>query len=102
MDGRSGGLQGGVTHMNTTRDNDDSRRSFLKKAAYTAPLILTLKADPACASYGFGKPADEKPVKRRSRGKRKSLGKTNRRGVTTASAMDSIRRLRAIPVSTTG
>ncbi len=44
------------THMDTTRDNDDSRRSFLKKAAYTAPLILTLKAEPAFASYGSGKP----------------------------------------------
>jgi hypothetical protein len=91
-----------VTHIDTARERDDSRRSFLKKAAYTAPLILTLKADLACASYGSGKPVDEKPVKRRSRGKRNSLGKRNRRRVTTASAMDSIRRLRAIPVSTTG
>jgi hypothetical protein len=40
--------------MDTTRELDDSRRSFLKKAAYTAPLILTLKADPAFASYGSG------------------------------------------------
>ena len=55
-------FRGGVTHMDTTREQDDSRRSFLKKAAYTAPLILTLKADPAFASYGSGKPVDEKPV----------------------------------------
>jgi hypothetical protein len=44
------------THMDTGHERDDSRRSFLKKAAYTAPLILTLKADPAFASYGSGKP----------------------------------------------
>jgi hypothetical protein len=49
--------------MNMTPERDDSRRSFLKKAAYTAPLILTLKADPAFASYGSGKPAEEKPAK---------------------------------------
>jgi hypothetical protein len=49
--------------MDTEHKHDDSRRSFLKKAAYTAPLILTLKADPAFASYGSGKPVDEKPAK---------------------------------------
>ena len=41
------------------REHDDSRRSFIKKAAYTAPLILSLKADPAFASYGSGKPVNE-------------------------------------------
>jgi hypothetical protein len=49
--------------MNTEHEHEDSRRSFLKKAAYTAPVILTLKADPAFASYGSGKPSGEEPVK---------------------------------------
>jgi hypothetical protein len=41
--------------MDTEREHDESRRSFIKKAAYTAPLILTLKAEPAFASHGSGK-----------------------------------------------
>jgi hypothetical protein len=41
--------------MDTEREHDESRRSFIKKAAYTAPLILTLRAEPAFASYGSGK-----------------------------------------------
>ena len=49
--------------MDTEREHDESRRSFLKKAAYTAPVILSLKADPAFASYGSGKPVKEHPVK---------------------------------------
>jgi hypothetical protein len=61
--------------MDTTREQDDSRRSFLKKAAYTAPLILTLKADPAFASYGSGKPVDEKPVKTEKPWKEEKPGK---------------------------
>jgi hypothetical protein len=38
------------------RVNDPSRRRFVKAAAYTAPVILTLKAEPAFASYGSGAP----------------------------------------------
>ena len=34
---------------------DTSRRAFVKKAAYVAPLILTLKAAPAVAKPGSGK-----------------------------------------------
>ena len=50
--------------MDAEREHDESRRSFIKKAAYTAPVILSLKADPAFASYGSGKPVtEEKPVK---------------------------------------
>ena len=49
--------------MNTAHEHEDSRRSFLKKAAYIAPMILTLKADPAFASYGSGKPVEEEPAK---------------------------------------
>jgi hypothetical protein len=37
-------------------NDSESRRSFVKKVAYVAPLVLTLKADPAFASYGSGKP----------------------------------------------
>jgi hypothetical protein len=34
---------------------DSSRRAFVKKAAYVAPLILTLKAAPALAKPGSDK-----------------------------------------------
>jgi hypothetical protein len=34
---------------------DTSRRAFVKKAAYVAPLILTLKAVPALAKPGSEK-----------------------------------------------
>ena len=33
----------------------ESRRDFLKKGAYAAPVILTLKAVPAFANSGSGK-----------------------------------------------
>jgi len=32
--------------------NDQSRRDFVKKAAYVTPAILTLQAAPAYAKYG--------------------------------------------------
>jgi hypothetical protein len=32
--------------------DDDSRRTFVKRAVYVAPAILTLKAASAYASYG--------------------------------------------------
>jgi hypothetical protein len=35
-------------------NDEQSRRAFLKTAAYAAPLILSLKAEPAFASYGSG------------------------------------------------
>ena len=35
--------------------DEQSRRSFLKTATYVAPVILTLKAEPAFAKYGSGK-----------------------------------------------
>ncbi len=38
--------------MNTA---EASRRAFVKKAAYVAPLILTLNAAPAFAKHGSGK-----------------------------------------------
>ena len=36
------------------KDHGEARRTFLKKAAYVTPAILTLKAVPAFASYGSG------------------------------------------------
>lgn len=45
-----------------TRVNDPSRRSFVRKAVYAAPLILTLKAVPSFASSGSGQgPTPESP-----------------------------------------
>jgi hypothetical protein len=35
-------------------DNEQTRRSFIKTAAYVAPAILTLKAAPAFAAVGSG------------------------------------------------
>jgi hypothetical protein len=37
------------------RADDESRRSFIKKTAYVAPMILTLSAVPAFASEGSGR-----------------------------------------------
>ena len=37
-----------------TKDKIEARRDFLKKAAYAAPVILTLKAVPAFANSGSG------------------------------------------------
>lgn len=36
------------------RTDEESRRLFIKRAAYVAPLILSLKAEPAFASNGSG------------------------------------------------
>jgi len=37
----------------------ESRRGFVKKAAYVAPAILTLQAAPAYAKYGSEKPGGD-------------------------------------------
>jgi hypothetical protein len=37
-----------------TQMDEQSRRSFLKTAAYVAPLILSLKTESAFASHGSG------------------------------------------------
>jgi hypothetical protein len=42
---------------------DESRRSFIAKAIYVTPLILTLKADPSFASSGSGAESAAKPPK---------------------------------------
>ena len=41
----------------------NNRRDFLKKAAYVAPVVLTMTAVPAFASSGsgFNKPPDNRP-----------------------------------------
>ena len=36
------------------KQHDKSRRDFLKKTVYTAPVILSLNAVPARAGYGSG------------------------------------------------
>jgi hypothetical protein len=44
--------------------HETSRRDFVKKASYVAPLILTLKAAPALAKPGSDKgkgPKDDNP-----------------------------------------
>ena len=41
--------------------NETGRRQFVKKAAYIAPAILTLKAAPSFAKPGSIKPKDPKP-----------------------------------------
>ena len=38
-----------------------SRRKFVKGAAYAAPAVVTLKAAPAYASYGSGRPRNDGP-----------------------------------------
>ena len=41
----------------------DSRRDFVKKAAYVAPAVLTLAAAPEFAKAGSTKDKDPKPPK---------------------------------------
>ena len=43
------------------QEKTDTRRDFLKKAAYAAPVILTLKAVPAFAQNGSGPDAGPCP-----------------------------------------
>ena len=38
----------------TDQQQNSSRRNFLKKAAYVAPVIMTLKVTPSIASSGSG------------------------------------------------
>ena len=37
-------------------EHDETRRDFVKRAAYVTPAILTLQAAPAYAKYGSEKP----------------------------------------------
>jgi len=47
-------------HESDAEGQSESRRSFITKGIYVVPLVLSLKAEPAFASYGSGKPVDEK------------------------------------------
>ncbi len=38
----------------SVKSNEQSRREFIKKTAYVAPVILTLRATPASARAGSG------------------------------------------------
>lgn len=42
-----------------TKNNEQGRREFIKKAAYAAPVILTLKAVPSFAQSGSGRQASD-------------------------------------------
>jgi len=42
---------------------DPKRRDFLKKAAYSAPAVLTLQAVSGVAKAGSETPTDTKPAK---------------------------------------
>ena len=44
---------------NDEQDNTYPRRDFVKKVAYTAPLIVTLAVKPALARSGSGDPERE-------------------------------------------
>jgi hypothetical protein len=46
-------------------EHSNSRREFVKKAAYVAPAILTLQAAPAYAKVGSGKNEKTKKTKKR-------------------------------------
>lgn len=58
----------------------ENRREFLKKVAYVAPVVLTLRAVPSFASGGS--PRGDKGVRDRGKGegKGKGKGKGNGRG----------------------
>ncbi|VAW61307.1 hypothetical protein MNBD_GAMMA10-2058 [hydrothermal vent metagenome] len=43
-----------LVNQNHNDNVDENRRSFIKKAAYTAPVIMTMAALPAFASTGSG------------------------------------------------
>jgi len=41
--------------------HNESRRKFIKKVAYVAPVVLTLNATPVIAAYGSNQPGSEGP-----------------------------------------
>jgi len=41
--------------------HNESRRAFMKKAAYVAPVVLTLNATPAIATYGSNQKGSDGP-----------------------------------------
>lgn len=42
-------------------EHNESRRKFIKKAAYVAPVVLTLNATPAIATYGSNQKGSNGP-----------------------------------------
>ena len=46
-----------------TKKQQTARREFVKKAAYVAPVIVTLAVAPAYAKHGSEKPKDPKGPK---------------------------------------
>ncbi len=57
------------------KEHQESRRDFLKKAAYTAPVILTMAAAPAFATYGSARMNYKQRSKVSHHGMRASKGK---------------------------
>ena len=53
----------------------ESRRGFVKKAAYVTPAILTLQAAPAYAKYGSEKPGGDDKWDDKDKDKDKDKGK---------------------------
>lgn len=45
------------SHDHTSANS--SRRSFVKRALYVTPAVLTLRANPAFAAYGSGRPQEQ-------------------------------------------
>ena len=60
-------------HVNNMSSREESRRDFVKRAAYIAPAILTLPAAPEYAKAGSVKPGGgtERPPKASPPGKGK-------------------------------
>ena len=52
-----------------------TRREFIKRAGYAAPVVLTMTAKPAFASTGSDRPDDRPQGKQPSRGPKKPRGR---------------------------
>ena len=62
---------------------NNSRRNFLKKAAYAAPAVMTVAAIPAIASTGSGQPDIQiaQPSRWQTRERRRTLRRMEREGI---------------------
>jgi len=54
---------------NTENNIDQNKRNFVKKAAYTAPVIITMAAIPSFASAGSGYQQGQRPHRNPNRGR---------------------------------
>ncbi|MDH4049067.1 MAG: hypothetical protein OEW68_15205 [Gammaproteobacteria bacterium] len=52
-----------------------TRREFLKKVGYTAPVVLTMAAKPSFASNGSGRPEDKPKHGSKNKKKKKKAGR---------------------------